>query len=71
MTGRPPPTGRVLRVSEDQARGVMVLQGRCSCGWRSVRVECRDHGRVDLNAPATNKVARLVAGHFRRDHPDL
>jgi hypothetical protein len=65
------PVGRVIRVAESPARGTMVLQGVCTCRWRSDRLETRDHGSAQLNAPATNQVARLVLAHFRADHPDL
>jgi hypothetical protein len=65
------PVGRVIRVAESPARGTMVLQGVCTCGWRSDRLEARATGRVDLDAPPTNQVARLVIAHFRAEHPDL
>jgi hypothetical protein len=32
------PVGRVIRVAESPARGTMVLQGVCTCGWRSARL---------------------------------
>ena len=63
--------GRVVRVEEDRAKGVMKLRGECTCKWRSDVLTAPMHGSAQLEAPATNEVARWIQAHFLRDHPEL
>jgi hypothetical protein len=63
--------GRVERVEEDRTKGVMRLRGTCTCKWRSDTLEAPIHGSAQLEAPATNQVARWVSAHFQQRHPEL
>lgn len=67
-TRNAPDIARVYRETVDPARGSITLRGSCRCGWKSDRLITYDLGSDRANAPATNKIARMIVKHVRDEH---